>query len=96
MNEADFREWQRGQEVKPKVISDTLSRLRRIEKELSCDIDEEFRADGCERLLGAFLNKGDNEEMKKYPDARLPIGKYYMSTYRLALRKYIEFMESNK
>lgn len=40
-----------------------------------------------------FLNMGINEEMKKYPNANFPIGKYYMSTYRRALRQYIQFLE---
>ena len=42
---------------------------------------------------------GNNAEMKKYPNANLPIGKYYMSTYRHALKQYIQFSDdvtSNK
>lgn len=31
--------------------------------------------------MKAFLNMGLNEEMKKYPDAKFPIGKYHISTY---------------
>ena len=41
----------------------------------------------------------NNDEMKKYPNANLPIGKYYMSTYRHALKQYIQFSDdvtSNK
>ena len=32
-------------------------------------------------------------EMKKYPNANFPIGKYYMSTYRHALKQYIKFLD---
>lgn len=42
---------------------------------------------------------GKNDEMKKYPNANLPIGKYYMSTYRYAIKQYIQFSDdvtSNK
>jgi hypothetical protein len=36
---------------------------------------------------------GNNDEMKKYSNTNLPIGKYYMSTYRHALKQYIQFSE---
>lgn len=94
MNEVEFRNWLNRQGKKSKVISDCISRLKRIEKELNhCDIDAEYRSDKCEKLLSIFLNMGHNDEMKKYPNARLPIGKYYMSTYRHALKQYIEFCD---
>ena len=31
------------------------------------------------------------EEMKKHPNTNLPIGKYHMSTFRYALKQYIQF-----
>lgn len=94
MNEINFKEWLIEKNVNKKVISDTLSRLRKIEREIeNCDIDEQYRSDKCEHLLKLFLNMGINEEMEKYPNANFPIGKYYMSTYRRALRQYIQFLE---
>ena len=94
MNEVEFRNWLCKKNIKKKVQCDCVSRLKRIEHELNhCDIDEQYRSDKCEQLLAAFLNMGQNDDMKKYPDANLPIGKYYMSTYRHSLKQYIKFCE---
>lgn len=96
MNEIEFRIYLTEKGMKSKVVSDTISRLKRIEKELSpCDMDNEYRKDRCEWLMKAFLNMGVNDEMKPFTDkVRLPIGKYYMSTYRHAIKQYIEFCDS--
>jgi len=92
MNEIEFRNWLINQGVKKKVVGDTISRLKRIEREIeNCDIDEQYRSNKCEELLKLFLNMGNNDEMMKYPNANLPIGKYYMSTYRHALKQYIQY-----
>lgn len=94
MNEVEFRNWLEKKGTKKKVQSDTISRLKRVEKEINrCDIDEQYRNDRCEYLLSLFTNMGNNEEMKKFPNANLPIGKYYMSTFRHALKKYVEFCD---
>lgn len=94
MNEVEFRNWLEKKGTKKKVQSDTISRLKRVEKEINrCDIDEQYRNDRCEYLLSLFTNMGNNEEMKKFPNANLPIGKYYMSTFRYALKKYVEFCD---
>lgn len=94
MNEVEFRNWLSRNGVKPKIVNDTVSRLKRIEREIeNCDIDEQYRIDKCENLLKLFLKMGKNDEMKKYPNAHFPIGKYYMSTYRLALNQYIRFCD---
>lgn len=94
MNEVKFRNWLIDKGVKTKVAGDIVSRLKRIEREIeNCDIDEQYRSDKCEHLLKLFLNMGDNDEMRKYPNANFPIGKYYMSTYRHALKKYIQFSD---
>ena len=94
MNEVEFRNWLEKRNIKKKVQGDCVSRLKRIERELNhCDIDEQYRSDKCEYIMSLFLNMGENEEMKKYPGADLPIGKYYMSTYRHSLKQYIKFCE---
>ena len=68
MNEIEFRNWLINKGAKTKVAGDTISRLKRIEREIeNCDIDEQYRSDKCEHLLAAFLNMGENEDMKKYP-----------------------------
>lgn len=94
MNEVEFRNWLSRNDVKPKIVGDTISRLKRIEREIeNCDIDEQYRSDKCEHLLKLFLNMGNNDEMKQYPNAQFPIGKYYMSTYRHAIKQYIQFCD---
>ena len=95
MNEVEFRNWLKDNDKKPKMISDCISRLKRIEKELNhCDLDKEYHSDRCEFILSVFANMGENDNMKKYPNTNLPIGKYYMSTYRHALKQYIAFLDT--
>lgn len=92
MNEVDFRNWMTKNSINKKVQSDIVSRLKRIEHEINnCDIDEQYRKDKCIYLMSIFLKMGVNSEMDKVPNVKLPIGKYHMSTFRYALKKYIEF-----
>ncbi len=94
MNEVEFRNRKNKKGVKVKVAGDLISRLKRIEREIkNCDIDEQYRSDRCEYLQRLFLDMGNNDQMKKYPNANLPKGKYYMSTYRHALKKYVQFID---
>lgn len=97
MNEVEFRNWLVKNDINKKVQSDIISRIKKIEKEIEdCDIDEQYRSDKCKYLMSLFLNMGRNDEMKKYPYANFPIGKYYMSTFRHAIKYYIRFCnESN-
>lgn len=95
MQEIEFRNWLSQGNNKKKVQQDTISRLKKIEKEFEqCDLDEHYKQDRCEFLMGAFLNMGYNSNMKKYPDAKFPTGKYYLSTYRNALKQYVSFCDS--
>ena len=58
MNEMDFRIWLSHQDANKKVVSDIVSRLKRIEREIThCDIDVEYRKDECTSLLSLFKNK---------------------------------------
>lgn len=94
MDELGFRSWMNNKGIDKKLQSDYVSRIKRIEREIdNCDIDEQYRSDRCEYLKSLFAHMGDNDEMKKYPNAVLPIGKYYMSTYRYALKQYIQFRD---
>ena len=94
MNEVEFRNWLIGNGCAPKVAGDHISRIKRIERELNhCDIDEQYRSDKCEYLISLFANNGNNDEMKKIKNTTLPIGKYYMSTYSLAIKKYVMFCD---
>ena len=94
MNEVDFRNWLSKSGVNWIVQSDYISRLKRVERELNqCDIDEQYSIGKCKHIMAVFLNMGNNEEMKKYPNAKFSIGRYYISTFRLAIKKYVQFSD---
>ena len=94
MNEVDFTNWLINKGIKKKNIGDFIYRLKRVERELgNCDLDEHYQNDKCSFLLATFANMGMNNNMKQFPLAQLPIGKYYMNTYRYSLKKYIKFKE---
>ena len=96
MNEVAFKNWLIGRDLNPKVRSDIVSRIKKVEKEIeNCDIDEQYRSDRCESLMALFLNMGLNEEMKKHPNAKFPIGKYHMSTFRHAIKYYVRFCDES-
>lgn len=95
MNEIDFRNWLIKNGKKSKIASDTISRLKKIEKDIDyCDIDEQYRKDKCKYLLSLFQKMGENDCMRKYLLQRFPIGKYSMNTYRHAINQYIKFLDS--
>lgn len=95
MNEIEFKQWLCDNNVNKKVQSDLVSRLKKFERAIkNCDIDEQYRNDECEYLLSLFNNKGLNDGMREYEDSGLPIGKYQLSTYKHALKKYIEFLKN--
>ncbi len=94
MNEVEFRNWLLKRGSNKKVQSDVVSRIKKIEREIeNCDIDEQYRRDRCGYLMSLFLNMGINYEMGKHPNAKFPIGKYYMSTFRYAIKQYVQFCD---
>ena len=95
MNEVGFRKWLEESGTKKKVASDVISRLKRVEREFEqIDLDEEYDSDHCDRILSAFSNCGRNEVMESYPYATFPIGQYHLNTYKVAVRKYIEYRKN--
>lgn len=95
MNEMDFRAWLSRQDTNKKVASDIVSRLKRIEREITHhDIDMEYRKDECCELLSLFKNKGINEQMNSF-ETSLPVGNYQLSTYKYALQRYILFLQES-
>lgn len=90
MNEVDFKNWMQNNGINPKVQSDSISRLKRLEKEFSIELDECYLKDKCNFILLLFKNGGRNKDMDKL-QCSLPIGKYQLSTYKYALKKYITF-----
>ena len=94
MDEINFRNWLIENKKTKKVVSDISSRLRRVEIEVNnCDIDEQYQKDKCKYLLSLFKKMGKNDNLKKYNDINLPVGRYYMSTYSYAIKLYIKFIE---
>ncbi|RMA78508.1 hypothetical protein JN00_0338 [Metamycoplasma subdolum] len=97
INEVEFKIYSEKHKVNKKVISDIISRLKKIEKSLeNCDLNDEFQKNCCKSLLNLFAKNGNNNEIKKVLIGSLPIGKYSMSTYRHAIKKYVSFMKINK
>jgi len=94
MNEIEFNEWLTCNGVAKKVRSDLVCRIKRLERAFgSIDVDEEYAKDGCAYILSAFQHKGINPRMLAFGEVGLPIGKYHLSAYKHALRKYISFIE---
>lgn len=101
MNSRKFKSWLIENGSSPKVASDQASRLRRLEKELKeCDIDEQYRKDKCKELIELLSIRHRKNENNIITDTKLPVNKYYMSAYRLALKKYVlfcdEFISNNQ
>lgn len=95
MDEIRFRKWLSESGKNKKVVSDTVSRIRKTEHELNnLSVDEEYEKDQCSKLLSLFENTGRNDTMLKY-NTSLPIGKYSLSTYKYAVKLYIMFLEDN-
>ena len=95
MNEVEFRGWLEESGKNKRVISDSISRMRTLQRELGVNLDDEFKKDKCETIMNALtINKGDNDIMKRYGDVSLPIGKFTLGTYRYSLKSYIAYKES--
>lgn len=96
MNTAVFKTWLIQNDSLPKVTTDTISRLKKldralIESPISSSIDSEFNKDVCEQLLKCFSKSGKNLIMNLFQLYSLPIGKRYIHMYKLSLTKYITF-----
>lgn len=102
MREIEFRNWLQKTNCKAKVISDHVSRLHRLEREIgyalnhSVDIDSEYEKDKCKYLFSIFYNSGRNPIADQLRPINLPLGSYSFNTIRYSLRKYIEFIECNQ
>ncbi len=93
MNENNFREWL-GQRYSRKVVSDNISRLKRINREIT-DVDAEYDKDHCCYLLSLFDNLGDNPEMRSY-NTSLPVGSSSIRCCKYAVTRYIKFREESE
>ena len=96
MNTAIFKTWLVKNGNSSKVASDTISRLKKldralIESPISSSVDSEFNKDACKQLLECFSKNGKNQIMDSFQLYPLPIGERYIHTYKLSLTKYIAF-----
>lgn len=93
MKELDFRKWLNENGVSKKMQSDFVSRLKRLETKLEIfDIDEEYKADKCEKLL-KYLSDGCKESPYAKNLELLGTSNQY-TVLKYAVKKYILFLES--
>ncbi len=96
MNEIDFKIYLTKQNVNKKVISDHISRLKRIERSLkNCDLDEEYEKDKCTSLSNLFSSKVKHESFQNIMTFPLPIGAYTMSTFKYSIKKYVDYKNNS-
>lgn len=93
MYEEKFRVWLK-QRYSKKVVSDNISRLRKIIREIT-DVDAEYDKDHCRYLLSLFDNLGDNAEMKGY-NTNLPVCSSSIRCYKYAVTRYVKFREETE
>lgn len=95
MNEIEFRGWLEESGKNKRVISDSVSRMRTLQRELGINLDEEFKKDKCETIMNALtIDKGENDIMRAFGKVNLPIGKFTLGAYRYSLKNYIAYKSS--
>lgn len=70
-------------------IRDNISRIRRVEKEMSLNIDSEYSSNRCERIIEIL--DVSNPALHNYSD--LPQDKAGLSSLKTAIRKYVCFRD---
>jgi hypothetical protein len=91
MDNLGFRMWLSEIHIKKKVISDIISRLKHVERELgNMDLDELYDADFFDSLYSLFINQGQKLEYL-YPNAKLPNTKYQLNNYKHAIYRYASY-----
>lgn len=97
MDENEFREWLKSNGKNKRVISDSISRMRTLQRELGVNLENEYKKDKCETIMRALaIDKGENDIMKQYGAVNLPIGKFTLGAYRYSLKNYISYKNSSK
>lgn len=79
------------------VVSDAISRSKRIEEGLNINLDHEYDNDRCKHILEMLeYSKEDEEFNKSTPNGIIIKGNLYngMASLRNAIRKYIKFRQS--
>ena len=92
-----FRNWLINQNKNKKIISDIISRIKKVELLIGSSIDEQDKKESCDFLLSLFNNKGINDQMNNFiinSNVSMPIGKYHLSAYKYAVNTYINYLKS--
>lgn len=93
MDESGFRNWLAIRGARPKLVSDTVCRIKRFVEATGFDLDSQYGLNSGSLVMLAFKNRGQNDIMSAVPQASiLPIGKYSMATYKMAVRRYYEYL----
>ena len=95
MDESGLRNWLTQQGVNPKLISDIVSRLKKLCRDFSIDLDKEYQTDGGTRVLNLFNKKGDGLGAISQ-NSTVPIGRYSLATYKLAVKKYLVYLSEQE
>lgn len=95
MDESGFRHWLAKEGYSPKLISDNISRLKLVVAELGVDINHLYEEGEANGMLGMFGRKGAMIKAR-FPATRLPVGEYRLSAYKLALTKYLDYLQSSR
>ena len=79
------------------VVSNALSRCKRVEKSLDLDLDREYVRDRCGKLIDILGYTKEEEDLgTPLPKGIIIKGNYFngMASLRNAVRKYVEYCES--
>lgn len=90
MKELEFRYWLQEMNYSQKVISDCVSRLKRIEKNLDFhDLDKEYEYDSFSRLKLYLANDCKESPYNSSLEMKSPKSKYALIC---SLNKYVSFL----
>ena len=95
----DFRLWLKSECYSSRIISNYISRLRRLQLALAQStnnnliIEEEFKKDKCATIFNLFRHYGENEDMRVLGNINLPIGKVQINVIKHSLKVYCQFLE---
>lgn len=95
MDESGFRHWLVRQKCSPKLISDSVCRIRKLRKDFNLDFDAAYKLDKGVALLSLFDRKGATLGSIN-PQSTVPIGNYSLATYKLAVKKYFSFLQAQE
>jgi DNA (cytosine-5)-methyltransferase 1 len=99
MDESGFKHWLTLSGTKPKLISDTICRIKKLERELNLNFSSTYESSHENYIYELFNKKGINELMRELiegsvVESTLPIGKDSLATYKSSVKKYFEYTKT--